>query len=93
MLCCKPVQGLANVSSGQPEVGLQAHTLAAPLINDGEHAKCPPVEHLVVDEIHAPMLVRASGRLRLPPQQRDAFAAFDLHAQLQTLLAGQSQSK
>jgi hypothetical protein len=52
----------------------------------------PPVEHLV-DEIHAPMLVRGCGRLRLAPQQRDAFAAFDLHAQLQTLLAGRSQSK
>jgi hypothetical protein len=53
-LCCKPVQGLSNASPGQPEVGLQAHTLATPLINEREDAKCPSVEHLVVDKIHAP---------------------------------------
>ena len=49
----------------------------------------PSVRERIVNKIHAPMLVRAGGCLRLAAQQRDALAAFDLHAQLQPLLAVQ----
>ena len=36
-------------------------TLATPLIDDGEDAEFPSVEHLIVDEVHAPVLARAGG--------------------------------
>lgn len=40
----------AHATPGQPEVGLEAHTLATQLINNGRDAKCPSVEHLVIDK-------------------------------------------
>jgi len=43
------------------------------------------IEHLIVHEVRAPVLIRSGGRCWPPALQADAFAAFDLHAQLQSL--------
>jgi hypothetical protein len=53
------------------------------LIDHGQDAELASVEHLVMHEIHAPVLIRAGSGHDLAAQQRDAFAPPDLHAQLQ----------
>jgi hypothetical protein len=59
------------------------------LIDHGQDAELASVEHLVMHEIHAPVLVRAGGRGHLAAQQCDALAPPDLHAQLQAFKAVQ----
>src|SRR5262245_17487649 len=52
-----PIQRLSDTTAREREAGLQAHTLATPLIDHGENAECSPICHLVVYEVHAPVLV------------------------------------
>lgn len=84
-----PVQRLADAPSRQSVVGLQHHALATPLIDCGQDAELASVEHLVVHEVHAPVLVCTIGRCDLAAQQRDALAPPDLQAQLQPFEAVQ----
>ena len=51
------------------KLGLQRHALATPLIDHREDAELASVVHLVVDEVHAPVLVRSRGRRDLAAQQ------------------------
>jgi hypothetical protein len=53
------------------------------MIDHGQDAEPSSVVHLVVYEVHAPVLVRCGGRNDFPAQQRNALASLDLHAQLQ----------
>ena len=78
----RPVQGVDDARpvrrSWPPE-----HTLATPLIDHRQHPKRAAVEHLVVDKVHAPVLIRPGRRRRRAALQADALAPLDLHAHLQ----------
>ncbi|MFY2640392.1 hypothetical protein ACOTDF_02475 [Achromobacter insuavis] len=60
------------------KVGLQTSTFTIPLIDDGKNAKAVPIKHLVMNEVHAPVLIRPSLHRRFASQLGDAFAALDL---------------
>ena len=86
-MLCGLVQCLADAPSRQPVVGLQHDTLATPLIDHGEDPELASVEHLVVHEVHAPMLIRSACGHDFAARQGDALAPSDLHAQLQAFEA------
>lgn len=80
---CSLVKGLADAAAGIPENGLQRHILATRLIDHCQDAKRPSVKQLVMDEVHAPTLIRSRRRSRFAAQQADPLAALGLHAQRQ----------
>jgi hypothetical protein len=62
---------ICDRSAGHTLSHLQDRTPATPLIDDRQHAKCSTVHRRVMDEIHAPSLVRpARGRRHTAMQAR-----------------------
>lgn len=53
------------------------------MIDDDQNPESPAVLHLIVHKVHAPVVIGRRRSRRLATQQRNALAAFDLHAQLQ----------
>src|SRR5215510_8505760 len=76
------LQSFGHLLAGERETGLQDQTLATPLIDGGEHSKPPSVSELIVDEIHAPVLVGCRGGRHWPAMQTDALSASDPHSDL-----------
>ena len=54
----RSIQGRSNILAAEGEARLKYRTLTTKLIDHGEHPKGLAVEHLIMDEIHAPTLVR-----------------------------------
>lgn len=62
---------------------LKQRSLTTELIDDGEHPKSPAAEQLVMDEIHAPTLVRTPRLRNGAAMQAHVFATTHSHADLQ----------
>ena len=59
----------------------QRQTLATPLIDDGEDPESPPVGELIVNEIHASVLVGSHRRGHWTTMQADALTPRHSHPQ------------
>ena len=55
----RPIQGFGDVLATEGTSRLKQRTLTTKLIDHGEHAKWLAIEHLIMNKIHAPSLVRA----------------------------------
>src|SRR4051812_37795902 len=77
--------------AGQGDVGLHQHTLATPLIDDGQYPKRPAGDELVVHEVHAPRLIAAARRYGATMQTEPLLAA-RAHPHLQPLEAVQAMN-
>src|SRR5262249_2189637 len=76
--------------TGQRDVGLHQHTLATPLIDDGQHPKRPAGDELVMDEIHTPRLIATARRWRNTARNAKALPPAGAHPHLQPLKAVQA---
>src|SRR5688572_26401642 len=72
------------------DIGLHQHTLATPLIDDGQDPKGPAGHELVVHEIHAPRLIATTGRRHHPTMQTEPLLTTGAHPHLQALQAIQA---
>ena len=79
------VHGIDDTFAGQTEIRLQGHTLPMPFVDDGEHPEFPPVDELVMYEIHRPVLAASRRRRRRPTVQADALSSTDSHTNLEPL--------
>ncbi len=81
--CRDTIERGGHVASLEREAWLNQGTESSELIYHGEHANRPPVEELIVDEIHAPALDRTRGARNNPAMQTHVFAPWNSHAHLQ----------
>src|SRR5579864_8077176 len=77
------VEGCRYRDSRHTLGGLQDRTPATPLIDDCEHPKSSTIHQRIMDEIHAPTLVRAAGRRRNTAMQAGVLATAQPMPQLQ----------
>src|SRR4030095_15162299 len=78
-----PIQSGYDVTPAEAEARLYQRRLATKLIDDREHAKWPSIEQLIMDEIHAPALMRTLRLRHHASMQAHVLAPTHPCAQLQ----------
>jgi hypothetical protein len=77
------IERVRDISAAEPKARLYQRRLPTKLIDDREHAKGPAIEQLIVNEVHAPALMRTLCLRRYTAMQAHVLASSNAHPKLQ----------